>query len=49
MIHVNVRGLLVREIENEKQLIIQLRKREGERASQKFMNFQAAELTSMRK
>ena len=30
MIHVNVRGLLVREIENEKQLIIQLRKREGE-------------------
>lgn len=30
MIHVNVRGLLVREIGNEKQLIIQLRKREGE-------------------
>jgi len=30
MIHVNVRGLLVREVENEKQLIIQLRKREGE-------------------
>ena len=30
MIHVNVRGLLVREIDNEKQLIIQLRKREGE-------------------
>lgn len=30
MIHVNVRGLLVREVENEKQLIIQLRKKEGE-------------------
>ena len=30
MIHVNVRGLLVQEIENEKQLVIQLRKREGE-------------------
>lgn len=29
MIHVNVRGLLVREVENEKQLIIQLRKKEG--------------------
>lgn len=31
MIHVNVRGLLVREVEEEKQLIIQLRKKEGER------------------
>lgn len=30
MIHVNVRGLVVREIDNERQLIIQLRKREGE-------------------
>lgn len=30
MIHVNVRGLLVREVDNKKQLIIQLRKREGE-------------------
>ena len=30
MIHVNVRGLLVREVENEKQLIIQLRKKKGE-------------------
>ena len=30
MIHVNVRGLLVREVEDEKQLIIQLRKRKGE-------------------
>ena len=30
MIHVNARGLLVREVENEKQLIIQLRKKEGE-------------------
>lgn len=30
MIHVNVRGLLIREIENEKQLIVQLRKRKGE-------------------
>ena len=30
MIHVNVRGLLVRECEGEIQLIIQLRKREGE-------------------
>ena len=30
MIHVNVRGLLVRKVENEKQLIIQLRKRKGE-------------------
>lgn len=30
MIHVNVRGLLVREVENEKQLIIQQRKRKGE-------------------
>lgn len=30
MIHVNVRGLLVREVEKEKQLIIQLRKRKGE-------------------
>lgn len=30
MIHVNVRGLLVREAENEKQLIIQLRKKNGE-------------------
>ncbi len=29
MIHVNVRGLLVREFEGEKQLIIQLRKKEG--------------------
>lgn len=31
MIHVNVRGLLVREVENEKQLIIQLRMKEGHR------------------
>ena len=31
MIHVNVRGLLVREVENEKQLIIQLRTKEGHR------------------
>lgn len=31
MIHVNVRGLLVREVENEKQLIIQLRKKDGHR------------------
>lgn len=30
MIHVNVRGLLVRKYEDEIQLIIQLRKREGE-------------------
>ncbi len=30
MIHVNVRGLLVREVANEKQLIIQLRKKKGE-------------------
>lgn len=30
MINVNVRGLLVREVKDEKQLIIQLRKREGE-------------------
>ncbi len=30
MIHVNVRGLLVREFEGEKQLIIQLRKKNGE-------------------
>lgn len=30
MIHVNVRGLIVRESENGKQLIIQLRKRAGE-------------------
>lgn len=30
MIHVNVRGLLVRKCEGENQLIIQLRKREGE-------------------
>lgn len=30
MIHVNARGLLIREVENERQLIIQLRKREGE-------------------
>ena len=30
MIHVNVRGLLVREVEGEKQLIIQLRKKNGE-------------------
>ncbi|MBQ8798529.1 MAG: NUDIX domain-containing protein [Lachnospiraceae bacterium] len=30
MIHVNVRGLVVRESENGKQLIIQLRKRAGE-------------------
>lgn len=30
MIHVNVRGLLVREVGNEKQLIIQLRKKKGE-------------------
>jgi len=30
MIHVNVRGLLTREVDTEKQLIIQLRKREGE-------------------
>uniref|UniRef100_UPI00405788F4 NUDIX domain-containing protein n=1 Tax=Acetatifactor sp. TaxID=1872090 RepID=UPI00405788F4 len=30
MIHVNVRGLLVREYEGETQMIIQLRKREGE-------------------
>jgi 8-oxo-dGTP pyrophosphatase MutT (NUDIX family) len=30
MIHVNVRGLVVRETENGKQLIIQLRKRKGE-------------------
>ena len=30
MIHVNVRGLLVQEVENEKQIIIQLRKRKGE-------------------
>lgn len=30
MIHVNVRGLLIQEIENEKQLVIQLRKRAGE-------------------
>lgn len=30
MIHVNVRGLLVRKYEGEIQLIIQLRKREGE-------------------
>lgn len=30
MIHVNVRGLLVRKVENKVQLIIQLRKREGE-------------------
>lgn len=30
MIHVNVRGLLVREVENQKQLVIQLRKRDGE-------------------
>lgn len=29
MIHVNVRGLLVREVEDEKQLIIQLRQKEG--------------------
>lgn len=29
MIHVNVRGFLVREVENEKQLIIQLRQKEG--------------------
>ena len=31
MIHVNVRGLIVRESESGKQLIIQLRKRAGER------------------
>ena len=31
MIHVNVRGFVVRESENGKQLIIQLRKRAGER------------------
>lgn len=30
MIHVNVRGLIVRSYQDEKQLIIQLRKREGE-------------------
>ena len=30
MIHVNVRGLIVRETENGRQLIIQLRKRKGE-------------------
>lgn len=30
MIHVNVRGLMVREAANEKQLVIQLRKRKGE-------------------
>lgn len=30
MIHVNVRGLLIREVGNKKQVIIQLRKREGE-------------------
>ena len=30
MIHVNVRGLIIRESENGKQLIIQLRKRAGE-------------------
>ncbi|MBR4082675.1 MAG: NUDIX domain-containing protein [Lachnospiraceae bacterium] len=30
MIHVNVRGLLVREVGDEKQLIIQLRKKNGE-------------------
>lgn len=30
MIHVNARGLLVREVKNEKQLIVQLRKKEGE-------------------
>lgn len=30
MIHVNVRGLIIRESENGKQLIIQLRKRKGE-------------------
>ncbi len=30
MIHVNVRGLLIREKEGEKQLLIQLRKRKGE-------------------
>ena len=30
MIHVNVRGILVREVADEKQLIIQLRKRNGE-------------------
>lgn len=30
MIHVNARGLLVREVENEKELIIQLRKKKGE-------------------
>lgn len=30
MIHVNVRGLIIRETECEKQLLIQLRKRKGE-------------------
>ena len=30
MIHVNVRGLIIREAENGKQLVIQLRKRTGE-------------------
>lgn len=30
MIHVNVRGLIIREAEGEKQLLIQLRKRKGE-------------------
>lgn len=30
MIHVNARGLLVREVDNEKELIIQLRKKNGE-------------------
>ncbi len=33
MIHVNVRGLIIRESENGKQLIIQLRKRAGEAES----------------
>ena len=30
MIHVNARGLIIREAEGEKQLLIQLRKRKGE-------------------
>lgn len=45
MIHVNVRGLVVRESGNGKELIIQLRKK---RESLRYMNFQAVELMSMK-
>lgn len=46
MIHVNVRGLVVRKSANGKQLLIQLRKRAGE---PKVTNSPAAELTSTKK